>query len=144
MKLVIQRVTQALVSVENITVGEINKGYLIFLGVEKEDSEKTVKEYVEKVVNIRIVSDENNKMNKSIIESNGEILVVSQFTLLANTGKGRRPSFTKAGDPKLAKQFYQLFIKELKNRGVAKVESGKFGAYMEVSLTNDGPVTFVI
>lgn len=144
MKLVIQRVTKAEVSVNNQTIGKIEKGYLIFLGVGKEDTEETLEEYAEKVTTIRIMSDENNKMNKSIIESGGEILVVSQFTLLANTTEGRRPSFTSAANPEKARKLYKLFIKELKNRGVENVQEGEFGAYMEVSLINDGPVTIIL
>lgn len=144
MKIVLQRVIKAKVTVDNKIIGEIGKGYLIFLGVGRQDAEETVKKYADKIVNLRIMNDENKKMNKSIIENRGEMLVVSQFTLYANTNEGRKPSFTEAAPADKAKTLYELFIQELKNRRVAKVEAGEFGAYMEVSLVNDGPVTIIL
>jgi D-tyrosyl-tRNA(Tyr) deacylase len=144
MKLVIQRVNKASVSIENKTISSIGKGYLILLGVGKEDTKEFVKKMTEKVVKLRIVSDENDKMNRSILDVNGEILVVSQFTLLADTTGGNRPSFIQAALPDQAKPLYELFVSELKRLGVKKVETGQFGEYMKVSLVNDGPVTITI
>ncbi len=144
MKIILQRVSQAKVLINRKVVGEIGQGYLILLGVGKEDSEKEVKSFADKIVKLRVMNDENNKMNKSVLDVNGEILVVSQFTLYANTNEGRRPSFTDAASPEKAKQLYELFINELKRLKVKKVEQGEFGAYMDVSLNNDGPVTIIL
>lgn len=144
MKLVIQRVLKSQVKVEDKTVGEINKGYLILLGVSQEDNEQTVKILAQKTVALRIMADKDKKMNKSILETDGEILVVSQFTLLANTQKGRRPSFITAADPLKANKFFEMFVDQLKQLGVKKVAKGTFGAYMQVSLINDGPVTIIL
>ena len=143
MKTVIQRVTRASVSVEGKIISEIGNGFLILLGIGKEDSAEIVKKSAEKIVKLRIMPDENDKMNKSILDVSGAILVVSQFTLLADTTGGNRPSFINAALPEKAKELYELFVSELKRLGVKKVETGKFGTYMEVLLVNDGPVTIV-
>lgn len=144
MKIVLQRVIQAEVAVNNQIISRIGKGYLIFLGIGKKDTQKEVKSMAQKIVNLRIINDENQKMNRSLLEANNEILVVPQFTLYANTKEGRRPSFFEAADPVKAKYLYSLFIQELKALGVKKVASGKFGSYMQVSLINDGPVTLIL
>lgn len=144
MKLVIQRVANASASVDGKLISSIGEGYLILLGIGKEDDENSVKKMAEKIVKLRIMSDSEKKMNKSIIDVDGEILVVSQFTLLADTSGGNRPSFIKAALPDQAKKLYELFVEELTKLGVKKVETGEFGAYMEVSLVNDGPVTIVL
>lgn len=144
MKLVIQRVKKASVSVEGKTISEIRNGFLILLGIGKEDSEETIRKMAEKVVKLRILADVAGKMNKSILDAHGEILVVSQFTLLAGTSGGNRPSFINAAPPEKAKKLYELFVEVLKNLGVKKVATGQFGTYMEVSLVNDGPVTIII
>jgi D-tyrosyl-tRNA(Tyr) deacylase len=144
MKIVIQRVTEGIVSVGTREISSIGKGFVILLGIGKEDTEKTVMNMAEKIGKLRICSDENDKMNKSILDTNGEILVVSQFTLLADTTGGNRPSFIQAALPTRAKPLYELFINVLKRLGVKKVVSGQFGEYMQVRLINDGPVTIVL
>lgn len=144
MKLVIQRVTNASVSIDGKTISEIKGGFLILLGFGKEDSEDAVRKMAEKIIKLRIMSDENDKMNKSILDVQGEVLVVSQFTLLADTSGGNRPSFINAAPPEKAKKLYELFILELKRLGINKVETGSFGTYMHVTLTNDGPVTIMV
>jgi|TARA_B100000315_G_scaffold259181_1_gene314088 D-tyrosyl-tRNA(Tyr) deacylase len=140
---VLQRVSNASVSVDGNVVGKIDKGLLIFLGVFKDDNEEDINFLSEKIPTFRIFKDEKNKMNLSLIDVNGEVLVVSQFTLCGNWQKGRRPSFLDAAKPVLGNQLYEKFVEKLKNFGGA-VETGKFGAMMDVSLTNDGPVTFVM
>lgn len=145
MRTLIQRVTKAKVTINEKVVGQINnKGYVIFLGVKTGDSEKEVDLMVSKVVNLRIMSDENDKMNKSILEVDGEILVVSQFTLYADTTGGRRPSFIQAAKPDVAKHLYQYFVDKLKKLGVKNIQTGEFGAYMSVEIINDGPVTIMV
>lgn len=144
MRVLIQRVTSAKVYIGNKIVGEIGKGYLILLGVKEGDYEGDSDVLAEKTVNLRIMSDAEDRMNLSILDVNGEILVVSQFTLYADTGVGRRPSFIKAGKPERAKILYESFIKKLKDLGVRKVATGEFGAYMNISLVNDGPVTIML
>lgn len=143
MKAIVQRVKKAKVIVGGKIVGQINKGFLLFLGVSQNDTEKEINWMVEKVVNLRIMGDEEEKMNKSLKEVGGELLVVSQFTLYGDCSKGRRPSFIKAAEPKKAEKLYQLFIQKAKNLGI-KVKSGIFGAMMDVELVNDGPVTLII
>lgn len=144
MKIVIQRVMRAAVAVGGIEISSIEKGYLILLGIGKEDSGETIRKQAEKIVKLRIMSDEHGKMNKSILDGAGDILVVSQFTLLADTSGGNRPSFIQAALPETAKKLYKLFIEELRRLGVHTVRAGSFGTYMEVSLVNDGPVTIVL
>ncbi len=144
MRLLIQRVTLGKVSIGGEVVGQIGKGYVVFFGAKEGDSKKEVDFLAEKLVNLRIMSDENNKMNKSILDVGGEVLVVSQFTLYADTSGGRRPSFIKAAKPDLANSLYLYFIEKLKKLGVKNVQTGEFGAYMEVEILNDGPVTIML
>ncbi|RUO73627.1 D-aminoacyl-tRNA deacylase [Idiomarina seosinensis] len=137
----IQRVTNAKVTVAQNTVGEISSGLLILLGVEHQDTEAGARKLAERVANYRIFADANDKMNLSLLDKRLSALVVSQFTLAADTRKGRRPSFSCAATPDQAEQLYLTFCKELEQLGVP-VATGQFGADMQVSLTNDGPVTF--
>lgn len=143
MKLVVQRVKQAEVKVKGNSVGKIEKGFLILLGVTHEDAKENVDKLVKKVCGLRVFEDQNGKMNLSIKDIGGELLIVSQFTLYADTKKGNRPSFVKAAAPEKANELYEYFISECKKNGI-KVETGEFGAHMEVSLVNDGPVTIII
>lgn len=144
MKLVIQRAKYAKVSVNNNEIASINRGLLIFLGIAKNDTEEMVTKLVNKVIKLRIFEDENMKMNKSIKDINGQILVVSQFTLYAECKKsGNRPSFTNAEEPKRANELYELFISKCKGQ-LEEVQSGVFGADMKVELINDGPVTILL
>lgn len=143
MKAVIQRVLESNVKVDGKIVGEIKKGLLVLFGCHKDDKDESIDYFVDKIVNLRIFQDENDKMNLSLKDINGEILIVSQFTLLGDTKKGRRPSFTEAMEPIRAKLFYEKFLQEMKKQ-IKIVESGIFGADMKVYLINDGPVTFII
>lgn len=143
MKAVIQRVTSAQVDVENKTVGKIENGYMILLGVVEGDTEKEAELLARKTSNLRVFCDENDKMNKSVLDIDGEILVVSQFTLCADCKKGNRPSFTGGAAPAEADRLYEYFMQQLKENGVRKVEHGIFGEDMQVSLVNDGPVTIL-
>ncbi len=143
MRAVVQRVSKAEVLVDNISVGQINKGLLILLGVAEEDTDTDINYMVDKTLNLRIFEDENEKMNLSLLDIKGEVLVISQFTLHGDARKGRRPSFSKAGNPQKAEVLYNQYIHQLKNSGI-RVESGRFAAYMEVSLVNDGPVTILL
>lgn len=145
MRLVIQRVKRAKVSVKgkNKIVGKINKGLFILMGVTEGDSKEGAGKLAEKVSKLRIMADKEGKMNLSIKDVDGEVLVVSQFTLYADTRKGNRPSFIKASVPELAKDIYEHFVAQLKERGV-KVETGEFGAYMEIDTELDGPVTIIL
>ena len=145
MKIVLQRVNRADVIVDKKTVGKISNGLLIFLGITHDDTENETRYLIDKVSNLRIFEDENGKMNKSILDiSAGEILVVSQFTLYGDTKKGRRPGFDKAAKPVVAEKLYNQFVEILKERTNLKVETGIFGATMEVNLSNNGPVTFIL
>lgn len=137
----IQRVSKAQVLVSNETVGSIDKGLLILLGIEHNDDISVVKKLAEKVIKYRVFNDENGKMNLNLIQAKGDLLVVSQFTLAADTSRGLRPSFSSAAVPDKANELYLAFIEYCQNQGV-KTQSGKFGADMQVELTNDGPVTF--
>ncbi len=139
----IQRVTEAQVVVENKTVGQINQGLLVLLGVEKHDDKSTTDKLLKKIVNYRVFSDENDKMNLSLLDIGADILLVSQFTLVANTQKGLRPSFSSAADPKMSMELYEYMIQQANLLSI-KVETGIFAADMKVSLTNDGPVTFYL
>ena len=143
MKAVIQRVSRAKVTVDGSITGEIDKGYLILLGVVNGDTEKEMKLMAQKVANLRIFTDENDKMNLSLLDIDGEALVVSQFTLCADVSHGRRPSFINSAPPAEAKRLYEMFVEELKSIGVRKVATGKFGAHMDVELLNQGPVTIL-
>ena len=143
MKAVIQRVKKASVGIENESVGIIGKGLVILLGISETDSEEDVKYLTDKIVNLRIFEDLQGKMNLSCLDIKGEFLVISQFTLLADCKKGRRPSFTEAARPEKAIPLYGKFISFLKETGV-KVESGKFGASMLFEIYNEGPVTVIL
>ncbi|MDO4582575.1 MAG: D-aminoacyl-tRNA deacylase [Planctomycetia bacterium] len=140
MKACIQRVTRAEVRVEGAICGKIDAGMLILLGVAQDDSEKDSEILVSKIVGLRIFDDADGKMNLSLQDVQGAILVVSQFTLLADCRKGRRPGFTEAAPPAKAEAFYENFVRQLRNEGIS-VETGRFRAMMEVELVNDGPVT---
>lgn len=143
MKAVIQRVTNASVTVDGTVVGECNQGFMILFGAVEGDTLCDVELLAQKTVNLRIFCDVNDKMNKSILDIDGEILAISQFTLAADVKKGNRPSFIKALEPNLAEQYYDLFCDKLKELGVKRVEKGVFGGDMKVSLINDGPVTIL-
>ncbi len=145
MRAVIQRVTDSKVDVDGKTIGQIDKGLLIFLGVGHEDDESDVKYLSEKIVNLRIFEDDNEKMNDSLRDIGGEILIISQFTLQGDIRKGRRPNFGGAAKPDVAKPLYLDFIEECKSyEEIKNVETGEFGADMQVDLTNDGPVTILL
>ena len=141
---VIQRVSGASVKVNGHVTGEINTGLLILLGIEDADSDEDIEWLCRKVANLRIFNDDNNVMNKSVLEVTGEILLISQFTLHASTKKGNRPSYIKAAKPGIAVPLYEKFIAKLSAEVGKKVQTGEFGADMKVSLTNDGPVTIII
>ena len=143
MKAVIQRVTRASVHVEGKTVGQIESGLLLLLGVAKGDGETDGRYLVEKIRMLRIFSDEQGKMNRSLEDIGGSVLLVSQFTLLGRTANGRRPSFEEAAPPDEAKRLYEQVMISLRNHGT-HVETGVFAAHMQVELLNDGPVTFVL
>ena len=143
MKAVIQLVSKAAVTVEREEKREIGPGYVILLGVAEGDTEETMKKMVKKIIDLRLFQDENGKTNFSVEDAKGDFLVVSQFTLLADCRKGRRPSFVKAGNPAEAKKIYEAFIEECKKR-IDTVKHGEFGAYMQVELVNDGPFTIVL
>ena len=142
MKIVLQRVLSASVQVDNKIIGKIGQGYLILLGVGQEDTEADCDRLAEKIVKLRIFSDENDKTNLSINDVNGEILVISQFTLYADCKKNR-PSFSNAGKPDMAEKLYNYFIEKLREKG-QRVESGSFGASMKVELINNGPFTIIL
>ena len=137
----IQRVKHAKVEINNQVVGEISQGILLLLGVEKHDDKQTADKLLHKVSNYRIFTDENDKMNLSLKDIGGELLVVSQFTLAADTKKGMRPSFSSAATPSQANELYEYFVAQAKELGLT-IATGEFGADMQVSLCNDGPVTF--
>lgn len=143
MKAVIQRVRSAQVCVDGERVGACGEGLMVLLGVAADDTEEDARLLAAKMVKMRIFTDENGKMNRSIADVRGEMLVVSQFTLLADTSHGNRPSFLGAGSPEHANNLYEVFVSLVKNEGIP-VQTGRFGADMEVSLINDGPVTFVL
>ena len=143
MRVCLQRVTEASVQVDDQTVGQIGPGLMVLLGIRKQDTSHEVTQLVDKIVNLRIFADQQGKMNLSLIDVGGQMLVISQFTLWGDCRKGRRPSFVDAADPQLAEPLYEEFVREVRTRGVT-VETGCFGAMMQVSLVNDGPVTLVI
>ena len=143
MKLVIQRVKHAKVEVENEIVGKIGQGFLVLLGVGAEDTKETANYLVQKLIKLRVFEDENGKMNLALKDINGELLIVSQFTLYADCTSGNRPSFTNAAKPDKANELYEYFIEQCKKENV-KVEHGIFGADMKVELLNDGPVTIIL
>lgn len=145
MRAVIQRVSESKVDVDGKTIGEIGKGLLVFLGVGHEDDESDTKYLAEKIVNLRIFEDEEEKMNLSLRDIEGEILIISQFTLQGDIRKGRRPNFGGAAKPDLAEPLYLDFIENCKGyEEITKIETGKFGADMKVGLINDGPVTILL
>lgn len=143
MKAVIQRVKHAAVTVDGTCVGKVGEGYMILVGVQDGDTDADAELLARKTANLRVFTDENDKMNRSILDIGGEVLAISQFTLCADVKKGNRPSFAKAAAPEEAKRLYELFCDELLKNGVKKVEKGVFGAHMEVELLNNGPVTIL-
>ncbi len=144
MRVTIQRVSEASVKVDNEIVGAISKGLLVLLGIEDEDTAEDIEWLTGKISKLRIFPDEKAPMNQSVMDVDGEILVVSQFTLFASTKKGNRPSFTRSGEPNLAKEMCDQFIDSLSQKTEKTIQTGIFGADMKVSLINDGPVTINI
>ena len=144
MRAVIQRVLNASVSVDGKTIGSCKKGYMILYCAMENDTLEDISLLAKKVAMLRVFEDEEGKMNKSILDVNGEVLCISQFTLAADTKKGNRPSFIKALAPDLASDYYDKFCEELKQNGIKSVAKGEFGADMKVSLVNDGPVTIIL
>ena len=144
MRVVIQKVTQASVSIENQIVGSIDKGLLVLVGIEDGDTNEDIAWLSSKIVNLRVFDDANGVMNLSVKEVEGEVLIVSQFTLHASTKKGNRPSYIKAARPEVAIPIYEAFIKQVETLLGKRVPTGQFGAMMQVSLCNDGPVTILI
>ena len=143
MRAVVQRVKQSTVTTDNEILGQIGSGLLVLLGVAKGDTAKDADYLANKIINLRIFEDEDRKMNRSLLETGGELLAVSQFTLLADCRKGRRPSFIEAAEPEKATDLYEMFVNVVRAKGVA-VQTGRFRAMMEVALINDGPVTIII
>ena len=143
MKLVVQRVKKAKVTVEDKIIGEIDEGFLVLLGVKPTDTEKTADYLVKKLCNLRVFKDENDKMNLNIKQVQGSLLIVSQFTLYANCKEGNRPSFTDAAKPDKANELYEYFCNKCRENEI-EVQTGEFGAHMQVELLNDGPVTIIL
>ena len=143
MKVLIQRVKNAGVNINNQPFSHIEKGILALVGIEKGDTKEQVERLARKVVNLRIFPDENDKMNRSLLDIQGEMLIVSQFTLCGDCKKGTRPSFDKSAPPDIANEFYEYFVTQVQGFGI-KTGTGQFGAMMVVSLINDGPVTFML
>ena len=143
MKFVIQNVLNASVSVDQKIVGQINQGYVVFIGISNDDNEETANKMIQKMLNLRIFQDENGKTNLSLEQISGKLLLISQFTLYADCKHGNRPSFIKAGKPEHAQKLYNYIIEQCKMK-VPNVQTGIFGADMKVSLTNDGPFTIVL
>lgn len=143
MKALIQRVKEASVTINGELYSKINRGILVLLGVEKGDTEENAYMLADKLVKLRVFEDENGKMNKSVLDVNGEMLVVSQFTLCGDCKKGTRPSFDKSAPPDIAEEFYVQFVKKIKEYNIP-VQTGKFRTTMDVALINDGPVTFLV
>ena len=143
MRVVIQRVSEASVTIDSEITGQISKGFMILVGICPEDNLEDIQWLIQKIVNLRVFGDEDGKMNLSITDIKGEILLISQFTLFASTKKGNRPSFIQSAKPEIAVPLYEKFIESLKGFGIS-VSTGIFGADMKVSLTNDGPVTIII
>lgn len=144
MKAILQRVSNARVEIENKTVGQIEKGFLILLGVENGDEQRDADVLAAKISGLRIFTDENDKMNLSLTDVGGGVLVISNFTLCADCSHGRRPSFIAAARPETAEPLYEYFCRKMTDNGISRVEKGVFGADMQVSLINDGPVTIEI
>ncbi|PHR64609.1 D-aminoacyl-tRNA deacylase [Alcanivorax sp.] len=143
MKVLMQRVSKASVDVDGVTVGAINKGLVLLIGIEKHDDEKLVKRMAERIVSYRVFADDQGKMNQDVRDVAGGLLAISQFTLVADTRKGRRPSFSSAAEPASGRRLYECCVEQLGGYGVA-VATGIFAADMQVSLVNDGPVTFML
>lgn len=143
MRAVIQRVKHANVKVENEVIGKINNGLVVLLGITHEDTEADINALVQKLIHLRIFEDEENKLNNSLVDIQGKILSISQFTLYADVRKGRRPNFINAAKPEYAETLYELFNDKLRKENI-NVETGSFGAMMEVELVNDGPVTIIL
>lgn len=143
MKALIQRVKSATVTIDGLLYSKIGQGLLVFLGVEKGDDKLNVEKLADKLSKLRIFEDENEKMNHSILDIEGEMLIVSQFTLCGDCKKGTRPSFDKSAPPQIANELYEYFISQVKSFNIP-VQTGKFGAMMDVELINDGPVTFMV
>ncbi len=144
MKVLVQRVLSAEVTVSGKTIGEIDEGLLLFVGFTNGDDESMVQYLVNKTVNLRVFADQTGRLKNSVLEVAGDVLAIPQFTLYANTSKGRRPDFTKALHPKAASKLFDQFVSKLSVLTSAKVAQGKFGAYMKVSLVNDGPFTVML
>lgn len=144
MRVVLQRVASASVQIENKIVANINEGLLILLGITTEDTQEDIDWLIKKIVSLRIFNDENDKMNLSVKDVKGDIIVVSQFTLFASTKKGNRPSYIQSAKPDIAIPLYHQFLKTLQENFTTKIQTGEFGADMKVSLINDGPVTISI
>lgn len=144
MRIVIQRVSEASVEINESLHGKIKHGFLILLGIEEQDTKLDIDYLIQKIIHLRVFSDEQGKMNLSIQEVKGAFLIISQFTLFASTKKGNRPSFIRSAKPEFAIPLYELFLSELKEKSNLNVHSGVFGADMKIGLTNDGPVTIII
>ena len=144
MKVILQRVSSASVTISEKIVAQIDNGLLVLVGIEDSDSQVDIHWLCQKIVNLRIFGDENNVMNLSVKDSQGDIIVVSQFTLHANTKKGNRPSYIKASKPEIAIPLYENFVQQMELELGKKIQTGKFGADMKVALVNDGPVTIII
>ena len=144
MKVVIQRVSSASVTIETEIVANIQRGLLVLVGIEDDDSQEDINWLSQKIINLRIFGDENEVMNLSVKDIQGEIIIVSQFTIHASTKKGNRPSYIKASKPETAIPLYEKFVKQMEFELGKKIQTGKFGANMKVSLVNDGPVTIII
>lgn len=143
MRAVVQRVKKSSCRVDNEIVGKIDKGLLLLLGIGQDDNEKDLDYLVDKVLGLRIFSDEDGKMNLSLEDIGGQILIISQFTLYGDARKGKRPSFSKSSSPELGEKYYNQFIDKVKSKGI-KTETGIFGAHMDIELINDGPVTILL
>ena len=143
MKFVIQKVSEASVHVEGECIGRINRGFLVFVGIGKEDTKETADQYIKKMVNLRIFTDAEGKTNLSLADVGGEVLLISQFTLYANCRKGNRPSFFGAGEPQMAEALYEYIIEKTREQ-VPVVRTGRFGALMQVSLVNEGRFTIIL
>lgn len=144
MRVLLQRATSGSVTISGECVGKIGKGLVLLIGVTHTDTPEDVDYLVKKCANLRIFEDENGKMNRSLLDIDGEVLAVSQFTLYGDCVKGRRPGFDAAAEPVMAEKLYDLFVEKMKQEGVRKVDTGRFGADMMVSIENDGPVTFLL
>ncbi len=144
MKAVVQRVKQASVKIDGEIVGEISAGILLLIAFSANDNDETITWFANKLMNLRIFNDENEKLNLSLLDTNGELLIVSNFTIYGETRKGFRPSFTESASPQAAEEIYERFIQYIKANYPTKVQTGQFGAMMDVSLINDGPVTLIV